>query len=545
MQVRRATAVLAEGLDDSSSHRWWDIGCIAVMAAICATRAAYHGLPVLIHANDNMIALDGGWRVLSGQRPHVDFYSALGPISSMITAFGLALDHHAVQGINYGSAILGFLIGLWSFLIARSRMASPWAALTGIFFALLIVAPAPLGDPYYTITEAMFYNRYGYALLALILIEAYLPLREGHRTPVAGGLSSGAACGLLLFLKASYFLIAAPMIAVMLLMRRQDKARIAGILLGFGGALTVMLAYLGFHAGAMVHDLRIAAGARAGELHSDNLLVKVRATLIPNLSLLALATLFGYAADTTTEDWRGRILASGRRVLAALLVVGTGVAVLVSNYQSGATPLNGLFAIMLADTAMRNAGAGKGRVNDFRLSSYVLIAVWALCLSVPLMTSEGRSLVYGLQESHVPADSPKVNLIHSGVTSELKLMGISPTIPSKYADPVNDGIVLLQRWSPAAETVFSLNVCNPFSYVLQRKPALGGSTWLDPNRNFSDTWKPSPEWLLGHADVAMVMKSPGFFEVDYILHNYMGYLSAHFHLVAESKFWWLYRKNGR
>ena len=527
---------------DSASGRWWEIACIAVMAAICATRALFGGVPVLNHGIDNMVALDAGWRVLSGQRPHIDFYSALGPISSLITAFGLALAHHAAQGVNYASAILGFLIGVWSFLIARSRMATPWAAVTGIFFALLIVSPAPLGDPWAAITEAMFYNRYGYALLALIVIEAYLPLRENYSGSLAGGLSSGAACCLLLFLKASYFFVAAPVIVLMLLVRRRNKAEIAGICLGFGGVLTIMLAYLGFHLGAMVNDLRIAAGARAESMLAVDSRIKVRASLVSNLVLIGLAALSGFVAADASVDWRGRVLALGKSVFAAVLVAGAGIAVLISNYQAATMPLNGVFAIVLADAAMRGAVTGRGRFNDFRPW---LCALVALYLSLPLMTTNARALVYGLRRSHVPADSAEVSLIHSPAMRELKFMGYSRawTTGWEYAAVVNDGIALLQRWSPPGETIYSLAYVNPFSYALERKPALGGSTWLHAVHNFSDTWKPSPEWLLGHADVVIVPKSPGFYSIDYILRNYMGYVSAQFHLVAETPYWWLYRNN--
>ncbi|HEX3990211.1 MAG TPA: hypothetical protein VHX39_03440, partial [Acetobacteraceae bacterium] len=238
------------------AHRYrWDACAIGAVALICLVRAAFRSLPQRKNTTDLVIALDSAWRVLSGQRPHVDFYSALGPLSSLSTALGLALAHHAADGINYGTALLGFVVGIWTFLIARSRLSPVWAALAAVFCTLLMTTPVGLGDPYSMLSEAMFYDRYGFALLVPILIESYLRPREGS-SDFVGGLSTGVSCGLLLFLKASYFFVAAPLIVLLLLVRRQSRKRIAGILLGFGVVVLAVLGYLGFHVGAVISDLR-------------------------------------------------------------------------------------------------------------------------------------------------------------------------------------------------------------------------------------------------------------------------------------------------
>jgi len=542
------------GMGSSSSRRRWEIGCLIVIAAICLARACYRGLPIVTGAIDLTVALDGGWRVLNGQRPHVDYYSALGPISQFITAFGLALANHAVRGLNYASAILGFLISLWSLAIARSRMAPPWEALTGIFFALLIVAPAPLGLPFDFIGEAMFYNRYGYALMAIILIESYLAPRDARSSP-AGGFSTGLACCVLLFLKASYFFAAAALIGSMLLIRRQNKERLIGVCLGFGAALTIMLAYLGFHAGAMVGDLRMAAAARAqGMFAPGHIGIPLRGTFVSNMSLLVMAGLAGLVSFNAREDWRGRIPAWCWNVYGAALVIGAGMALLATNWQFSSAPLNAVFAIVLADAAMRNVSAGRHRANPSPLWSGIVLAVWALFLSVPMMAWNVQALVVGFEQSGVPKNSPQVSLIHSGVMSDMRLMGWSrPWINgAAYATELNDGISLLERSSPATETVYTLDYADLFGYALQRKPARGGSTWLHPEYNFSDHFKPSPEWLLGYPDVVMVPKpqcrvysveDPPCFRTEYIQRNYFGYLSSRFRLVAESEYWQLYRRN--
>jgi hypothetical protein len=341
----------------------------------------------------------------------------------------------------------------------------------------------------------------------------------------------------------------------MLLIRRQNKQRLLGICLGFGGALTIMLAYLGFHIGTVVRDLRMAASARAqGMLVPGHQGIPIRSTLVSNLSLLALAGLAGLVAYNSQENWRGRIPAWCWSVYGAALVIGAGTAVLATNWQFSSAPLNAVFGIVLADAAIRNISAGRHRANASPFWSGIVLAVWALFLSVPTMAWNVQALVSGFGQSRAPRNSPQVSLIHSGVMSEMRLTGWSrPWINgAAYAAEVNDGIGLLERSSPATETVYTLDYANPFSYALQRRPAHGGSTWLHPEYNFSDDFKPSPEWLLGYPDVVMVPKSQcgvpsaedtPCFRAEYIQRNYFAYLTSRFHLVAESEHWRLYRRN--
>ena len=43
------------------------------------------------YAHDAFIFLDGGWRVLHGQRPQIDFSTNLGPIMFLYTALGIKI----------------------------------------------------------------------------------------------------------------------------------------------------------------------------------------------------------------------------------------------------------------------------------------------------------------------------------------------------------------------------------------------------------------------------------------------------------------------
>ena len=83
-----------------------------------------------------------------------------------------------------------------------------------------------------------------------------------------------------------------------------------------------------------------------------------------------------------------------------------------------------------------------------------------------------------------------------------------------YVTYVNDGVNLLNRASRMDETVFTLDVQNPFSYALLRRPAHGGSAALYFDHTFNDQHKPSAAWLFGSADIVMVPKHPSGAELD-------------------------------
>jgi hypothetical protein len=255
-------------------------------------------------------------------------------------------------------------------------------------------------------------------------------------------------------------------------------------------------------------------------------------TIPSDLGLLCLSVLAAYRSPD-----RRRI------VVTAVLVIGAGIALLFSNYQLGAMPLNVVFAIILCDACLGNPfSRHPWFTGGFPAVSRTLFTAVALCVILPIMITNARALAFGLRKSFVPADSPQVNLFHSAVMKKTYIMNRLDN-NAGYIKRVTEGMELITRWSRPDASVYTLSFGDPFSYLLQRRPARGGSSWLDPVYNFSDDHKPAPEWLLGGVDLVMVTRLEGNSLQDYINRNYFGYLKSHFHVVAESEHWRLYGKN--
>src|SRR4030042_4283830 len=55
--------------------------CILI---ICGATAFIGAVPTRIYGHDNFFLLDNGWRIVCGQRPHLDFFRPWGPVMFLV-----------------------------------------------------------------------------------------------------------------------------------------------------------------------------------------------------------------------------------------------------------------------------------------------------------------------------------------------------------------------------------------------------------------------------------------------------------------------------
>ncbi len=242
-------------------HFWFGI----FLAAICVATILVGAVRVSRFGHDVFILLDNGWRVLSGQRPMVDYYSPLGPVIFLVSALGLRLSHFSPAGLGYANALFAFVIGLWAYALCRGRLPDVPRVLASLYLPLMIVAPFSLGMAPWDGSYAMLYNRYGYSLLGLILVECFCP-RNTHSAAAGefeGGCSTGVAAAIALFLKVTYFSVSLLLIAVALLLRRASARRLLGLAGGFTATALAFMAYLRFDLAAISKSLLLLSHVRA------------------------------------------------------------------------------------------------------------------------------------------------------------------------------------------------------------------------------------------------------------------------------------------
>jgi len=526
------------------------------LALICAATTLIGAVPTHMFGHDTFIPLEIGWRVLHGQRPHVDFVSGWGPVWFLVEAAGLAIAKHSVDGIGYANAIMALIVSIWAFLLGKSRLLPLWRVVFSLFLAALVVAPYPLGNSPLLSSAAMVYNRYGFALLGLILLECLEPGRDRelpgvtHPSPrrlwfaeeFCSGLSTGAVLSLALFLKISYFLVGAVMIAVLaLLVMRLAVRRLAGMAAGFCLVSLAMLAYLRFDLIAMLRDLHMTGAARNTALTGEAIVNKITGHPSMLLEVVLFAWVSSLLLSGRVPRWRG-----WRLMIAGVVVFGADLAIMTTNQQWDGFPLCACFGIVVVNDILRE--------QQTRLAtdgpSYRPLYAGALCLGallfVPQFAGDLFGLGYGVWAKETArGDVDVVRLTPPNLAPLVLYDGHIPRANGRVlATYVNDGVALLERESRPDETVLSIDMTNPFPYALERRPPRGGIASPTYHFNIDDEHRPSDDEFFGDADIVMVPKHPAMDDYHWtdFLRAYQPGLAQRYRLAAESSWWWMYRR---
>jgi hypothetical protein len=493
--------------------------------------------PVARYGHDILLFLDGGWRILNGQMPYRDFNLPLGPLEYLLVAGGMLLTNASPQGIAIASATVGLAVGIWGWFLSSRRMPVIPAMLVTAWLILTSTAPTSLGyaTPNFP-SCAMIYNRQGYALLGLVIVECVFANR---RHGFLSGVSSGIALALMAFLKLNFFGYAGLFLLASIPTRRQEMPRVWGCLAGFAGITATFLLYLRTAMPAFIADMTLAAQARQSRSDPNHFFggPSGRGQMLV-LALLTIAALFLIA--------RGKI---ERRYVVRMVLIGCVVIASRPYFRftdSGETgfQLAALWAAILVDALLMAY-----RESGFKVAVSAVIALGLVGFVAEILPdAESVLTLMRFSTSSVQARGFSV----AGVGLErLKFYDLPGTESiASYdnghylVDNLNDGRALLEKYSAQTESVFAIGYRNPFSYVLRRKPAFGGSTLLQIDYNFSEKNPLDADLVFGNADLIMVPHYQSGIEPSntMIVEIYRPYLQQHFAFVASSQSWSLYRR---
>lgn len=535
---------LSSWMDSSQSSFSLSVQFLVCLLIICGATAFVGAVPTWVCGHDNFFLLDNGWRIICGQRPHLDFFSPWGPVMFLVVGMGLTLANASVNGIGCGNAIVGLIIGLWAFWLSQGRLASGVRFILGFYLSLLVMAPYPLGYLPYESSHAMLYNRYGYGLLGLILVECFQRKKgaEQDAGEMLGGISTGAIVAFVLFLKASYFAISFPLIAASFLFGRLSIQRFLGLALGFCIVLFAMLAYLRFDIRTVAEAFWMAASARSKALYLSILTLQL-ISQVPFL-LTAIAILFfGTRRTKPVGSW----LDDHHWLIWTLLVFASDSLLMISNSQVYAMPLLGVFAILIASgvTAERQRLlVAEPRID---LSRHVFVLVLCALLVLPQLALDLVGLANGVfQKAHPSAAIGLVRFTEPHLTSLILYDGDphKESNGSTYTNYVNEGVTLLRKHCDASDRVLTMDMVNPFPYALKWGPPLGGIAAIAFNYTLSARYRPSFDTYFGDATVVLMPKRPAQrrFFIDGFYALYTPALLERYQLCAESDWFWLYKR---
>ncbi len=497
--------------------------------------------PINVFHNDAFWMLDNGWRVLNGQVPHRDFYSPLGPLEYGILAGGMLLAKGSAQGLSIGFAAFGFVVGVWGWLLARQRLPALFAVLVTAWLVFTAISPTPLGFTAQYLTCAMIHNRQGYALLGIVLVECAF---ANEKARFWGGFSSGAAFILLGFLKLNFFGVAGLMLLASAPFTKVELPRLGGLLAGAAGVIAAFALYPHFSLTAFIADMQFVLHAHAPLSIASTLAETVTCAKSGGVWLVIAMMAAIMAMRRPDQRWSRQTLIFA---MLTLIVLASGPLFLQTNSLENRCLLASLWIIILLDQVCAIHPLAKEK-----LITVVLIALSIGSIATDLGSNLASTFsLVSYQSPDVKAAGVRIpaygmeNVRLYDSTSFYDKVRAGDGDGTYYANCLNDGLSLLRNQSSPNESILVLGFINPFSYLLQRKPAEGGSSFLMLPTSLTETHMPPVDRVFGNADLMMLPDYEGTHRASdqFIQAYYRGYLLQNFHFVAKSQYWSLYRRN--
>ena len=208
---------------------------------------ASHGATVEGYALNDLMTFFG-WINALDQRmvPSVDFQIPVGALAHILPWLGSQISGRFAGAMEWAGVLVAAMLLALACIALHGRASAPVATLFIIAVFGLSCVPWNPGDGAGVVSHVGFYNRWGWAALAvLMLLGCSGQERAGHRW-LADAAVVAFTLPFLFFLKMTYFLVAfAFVVGFGLLLRRFLKAAVAG-LVAFLGVVLAAQATVGY-----------------------------------------------------------------------------------------------------------------------------------------------------------------------------------------------------------------------------------------------------------------------------------------------------------
>lgn len=487
---------------------------------------------VKFFGHDTAFLLDGGWRVLQGLRPHNDFYSGFGPFVFLVVFLGMKITGTTSQALVYGNMFLFILLTLWGWYVARRRM----RILNALLFSLLIgsmVVSTHFGHWYKDTTFASLYNRYGWALLSIILIELFLSPKT-KLDLIIGGISTGILFALLFFLKVTYFIFFLPLLFIAVLLGRRYPLWFLAVAAGAMSVILSMFFYLDSNFGPMIEEFILIAKIR-GPLGFNK---RVAFEYVNNLLLLFIIINFMPVARKQPLKY------TRLKILFAILAIYISGVFIASFCGLSEMPILAVCAIIVFEylsqslSIIKNSHNSAHQLKNKRLLlSFFLLAILYSEVFLPNMASVVYSATWHLMKSGRIA--AKQRFIVKPLSDLIILSGESDSYEDvTYVERINEGLSLLDRYRDESSRITVLDCTNPFSFGLLQRSPRGDALWWLLGGNFNERYFPPAQKVFREVTLVMIPKYPELRRTtEALLRIYGFYLDKFFYKKAETPYW--------
>lgn len=512
--------------------------------------------------HDSFIFFDSSYRILNGQTPSADFPTPIGAATLYLPALAVNLIGGYAGSVELASAVVALALGV-ACSIAGSRRLPVAVTAVLVVSVFLVTTPATLlehwGGYSYTLfgeeprsltdnlTWAMFYNRWGWA--ALIVAFAFLAPRTDEKEPSLTELLTFA--GLLAFLfytKLNYFVVAAGAAVLFAALNPRPWRSLA---IGGGVSLGVVLV-AGFATGILVPYLRdILFTAQISGGRTETLFPVLRQNLTELLLAAAPIAVLAATGKATWKDWA---------VLA--FVLASSVFTIIQNAQ---------YVNICSLIALGAYGLARVWPQGDRMSRFAAVGCFLMLAAAPVLVhsmtlmdqvasarrEETRpaaswSAIPALQGVHVVERESFFPMLERSETPEaraktfelMRVMGRRMDLrQGEYMQVVLAGLADLQKVVIEGDSVVTLDMANPFAFLLESRPADGSWLSLHSTRTVDEDYFPDPALMFADADHVMIPKTSMLQSTSELMAElYDDWLTAHYEQRVETTFWVRYSR---
>ena len=505
------------------------------------------------YAHDILIFLDGGHRILHGQVPNRDFHTPLGPLAFLFPALGLSLGGSLGAMMPFGTAAFMLIYAPLLIYVSSTRLRMGWGLGFGLFMALLVITPLNPGESQDRVSFAMFYNRFGWALLGTLFLMVLPPKsKENHQWLDAIVITTLLL--LMFYLKISYAFFGFCFVVGTLLLGPRRTATLS-LALTIIGILLVELFWRGTR--EYISDIEAAAAA-SGALRGS--VFTLGRTVLDNLTASILFASLLFVGWLRGVQWIYFVF--------AIFMSAAGLLIINQNAQ-----VTEIVTLVPAGLIMLLAPVRSQVQPDYSQSRFAGTLL-IIALAAPLAIVNLMTLVYHTVKAvRPPSQNPFEARVDGLITLEGEYTPSAKALPeiyrrggadvetinmlrharyrqalgqTEYLRTVEDALNLLHNRTELKGRIFVLDMVNPLNALAKRPPPTGVDAWYHAGRTFNERNHRSADILFKHVDVVMVPKNPVEFTSSRLLDKLYGsYVGANYELKVESTYWWGYGRKAQ
>lgn len=513
---------------------------------------------------DDVLFLDGIYRVSSGQIPHLDFKSGLGAFNFSIAALINIYFDDIITSFLYFKLFLALLSMMLATYMIRTRLNSLLGIIGLILIGLLV--NVPLVDVHLQemwISDAMYYNRFGWGLVSITALF-YLDDIKKHNKHlyIYDTLVLSIILIVSFYMKITYFVVIVALLSYFYLLHKRQTFIYAAIIFVLVLA-AIELMYPGIHYAYFLDLYQMLLASKQSNLLGLKTVIDRNFYTILNY-ILFLIIIFLTVKLNPDEKSKIYLFTTIIGLMALYLALNN------AEKEMGATLQ---IAMIIVYTLCYNR-----HYKTISIKENGLLLLFIIFSITPTIWWHGKSIVQYYHDTHtfypfyyklensefdtinrvkmvegyyddfkrLSRGEKPYNTLHKIKMNSSHRVAKQSIYQSHYWYSVLDGSRRLKEVMSQYKRgkVITLSFANPFAFILQLEPVQGDTLWYHYMRNYNKkVYWPYTE-NFANADYIMEAKYSFEIPIEGLDEIYMPFIKKDFVIVDDSPLWkiWMRKK---